>query len=317
MPQDEIFDKQVQAQDKVEDRVKRLDRFGPDFWKDDPAEEASAEDQDTEESDEVEEEEESEDEEESVEESDEEESEDEEEESDEEEEEKPPVKSDPQAERWDKELQAIQQLRATLERQIASAQSSGTISQKDAAKIEKTQSKLAALLESKGKDFDPFEDARGAFSAVDEELQARDAKIAALEQKLVALEGTLSASKASVAEVQFDKQHPELAGRYSELAEKAAIFAEEIVGDDRSEAANNIWKKVASKKMSELIEAEKKAAGETQEVKPSVKKKAVAKKAKPKAKPKATNVVKKPRAIQQETLDPFAARELARKKYGF
>lgn len=285
----------------------------PDFWKDDPEEEAVSEDAEEAEEDDTDvdpDEDESDDEEP---EDGAEEEEEESEEQDGEAEEDQPEKPDPRDALWDKQLQIVQQLSATLERQLKSSEASGSMSAKDAAKAEKAVSKLAELLESR-KDFDPYEDAKSGFMAVEEELQKRDALIEKMAAEVDALKKASRQNEQSLVETRFDKHYPELAGRYGELAKKAAEYAERIVGDDRSETANRLWERLAAERLTEIAEAEKTRA--TAQAEPK-KKSAPVKKAKPKARPKVSGAARKPAASDGESKSYNQRVDALAQKYGF
>lgn len=127
----------------------------------------------------------------------------------------------------DKELQKIQQLRATLERDVAAAQANPTA--ETIKRAEATKSRLDAIIESSD-DVDPYK----AAVTLAQEGKAHEAKLAEL-QKAVDTTAGMSSQQVAVmqsqmARLQFKLDHPSLADRYDELAQAAAAEVDAVIG---------------------------------------------------------------------------------------
>ena len=148
--------------------------------------------------------------------------------SDEPEESPEPVESKPDTSAlMDKELQQIQQLRATLQRQVTAAQANPT--PEAIQKAEATKSRLDAIIESQD-DVDPYK----AAVTLAQEGKAHEAKLADLQKAVESTAGMSSqqvaAMQGQVARLQFKLDHPALSDRYDELAQAAAAEVDAVIG---------------------------------------------------------------------------------------
>ena len=127
----------------------------------------------------------------------------------------------------DKELQKIQQLRATLERDVAAAQANPT--DEAISRVQKTKSRLDAIIESR-ENVDPYE----AAVTLAEEGKAHEAKLAELQKTVDTTAGMSSqqvaAMQSQMARLQFQIDHPSLASRYDEMAQAAAAEVDAVIG---------------------------------------------------------------------------------------
>ena len=196
------------------------------------------------------------------------------------------VDSDPRPDKSDlidKELQRIQQARATYEREIDKLQANPT--EKQADRVEKAKGKLDSILEASVNDIDPYQgvsDVAGEVKAdrdrVERLLQQQDADRKAYEERVARLE-------AQNAQMQFAMDYPDLRGRYNELAGKAHEALVESVGDEVYELPAHTYTKLANREFMRLV---KEASGNVA-ASPEKEKKAISDTSK---KPKAANIIK-------------------------
>lgn len=153
----------------------------------------------------------------------------------------------------DKELQKIQQLRATLERQVAAAQANPTA--ETIGKAEATKSRLDSIIDSQD-DVDPYK----AAVTLAQEGKAHEAKLADL-QKAVDTTAGMSSQKVAemqgqMARLQFKIDHPSLADRYDELAQAAAAEVDGMLGEAASKAPPEVLMRLDGAAFERLIKAE-------------------------------------------------------------
>lgn len=164
----------------------------------------------------------------------------------------------------DKEVQRLQQLRATYEREIADMQKNP--SEKQVARVEKAKTKLDKYLESS--DVDPYQgvtDIAGEVMAdrgrVEQLLQQHEADRRAAEEREIRRE-------AEMAEMRFTVDYPELRGQYRDIVQKAndsivSKYSEQFIAELTSggyiELANREFRKIAKEAASQASPAEPKA----------------------------------------------------------
>ena len=153
----------------------------------------------------------------------------------------------------DKELQKIQQLRATLERDVAAAQANPTA--ETIKKAEATKSRLDAIIESSD-DVDPYK----AAVTLAQEGKAQEAKLAELQSAVESTAGMSSqqvaAMQGQMARLQFKLDHPALSDRYDELAQAAAAEVDRMLGEAASKAPPEVLMRLDAAAFQRLIEAE-------------------------------------------------------------
>ena len=159
-----------------------------------------------------------------------------------------PPQSDPntKADLMDKELQQIQQLRATLAREVGKLQQQGERpTEKQVERVEKAQSKLDKYLNAQ--DVDPYE---GVTDIAEEVLANRSRAEEALqnyEGKIRALEEREAEREAQIARLQFHADYPDLRGQYDALAQKTQDALEQEYGDTLGEMSQHVFVKIANK----------------------------------------------------------------------
>jgi hypothetical protein len=153
-----------------------------------------------------------------------------------------------------KELQKLQQLNATYAKQLAAYQANPT--QEAAAKVEKTKSRLDAIVES-GKDVDPYE----ASVYLAQEAKAHEAALAELQKSVADTSGMSAKQTASLqqqmARIQFKLDHPDLGDRYDELAQAAASEVDEMLGDAVKAAPPEVLARLDYAAFMRRVQAEK------------------------------------------------------------
>ena len=153
----------------------------------------------------------------------------------------------------DKELQKIQQLRATLERDVAAAQANPTA--ETIKKAEATKSRLDAIIESSD-DVDPYK----AAVTLAQEGKAQEAKLAELQSAVESTAGMSSqqvaAMQGQMARLQFKLDHPALSDRYDELAQAAAAEVDRMLGEAASKAPPEVLMRLDGAAFERLIKAE-------------------------------------------------------------
>lgn len=169
-----------------------------------------------------------------------------------------PEADDPPApstsDRMDKELQQIQQLRATLQRQVEAAQKNPT--PETIAKAEATKDRLDAIIESRD-DVDPYK----AAVTLAEEGKANKERLAKLEKSLEDGSGAsaqqMAAMRQQMARLQFQVDHPDLASRYDELAKAASAEVDKMLGDAVRITPPEVLNRLDGAAFARLIQAEK------------------------------------------------------------
>ena len=176
-----------------------------------------------------------------------------------------PSKEDRLSAEWDKRMQKFDQFFATVEKK--QADHAANPSKETAAALEKAVSNLAKFQGRDADSIDPFTDVPELAGEVDKALQERDAKIAELQEQIKAAAGAQGMVQSELAEIRFDRQYPELAGKYGELTAKAREYADSFVGGETGPAADKIWEKLANghleKLRQEALDAAKAAKSES------------------------------------------------------
>jgi len=218
-----------------------------------------------------------------------------------------PVQSDPPkpdtADLMDKELQRVQQLRATLEREVGKLEKNPSEAQAD--RVEKAKSKLDKYLEAS--DVDPYQ----GVTDIASEVQADRGRVERLLQEHEAMKRTMAEQnaqrEAKMARLQFAVDYPGLAGRYQEFQQKAHEAVVEIFGDRAYEMDPRDYGAVANKEFMSLVKSAKDETAVTEE------------KAKPvPKKPRGTHIIKKPSGNSAKPNVEDTAAEMAkiRAKWG-
>lgn len=178
----------------------------------------------------------------------------------------------------DKEVQRLQQLNATLEREVERMKEDK--SDQQVKRVEKAKSKLDKYLNEK--DIDPYEgvadlasEAKSTQESVNELLEANKAIL----QRLAESEAR---HRTEVAQMRFAVDHPSLAGRYTEFAQKAHEAVVELIGDSAYSIEQAAYERLANKEFVRLVGEETKE--------PEV---ADAPARKPVKKPKGSHIIKK------------------------
>lgn len=162
----------------------------------------------------------------------------------------------------DKELQRIQQARATYEREIAALQKNP--SEKQAERVEKARSRLDAILEA-GDNVDPY---RAATDLANEVKIDRD-RFERMNQQFEAYQREMDERQAQLeaqnARLNFALDYPELRGRYTEFVQKAQQSVEEQLGDAIGGLTAEAYVRLANR---ELVRMAKEASGGGDKAKP-------------------------------------------------
>lgn len=177
---------------------------------------------------------------------------------------KPVVEADPEAERpdtaaiMDRELQKVQQLRATLERQVQAAQQNPTA--ENIHKAEKTKSRLDAITEMSSDEIDPYK----AVVDVAQEARLNQQRLAELQESVKASGGAtnqqLVQAHQAIHELQFKVENPDLAGQYQAIQAAAIAEVDKAFGPppaDAPPAVVEMYRKADSLAMQRAIEAER------------------------------------------------------------
>lgn len=152
-----------------------------------------------------------------------------------------PEKPDPRQAEWDKQLQKMQQLTATLERQ----QSAG---QTEAA--QKTRDRIEELLASDDLDYNPSK----GFKTLAEELREYKSTLNEMRQQVAQYEQSQIETQRKAFESEFKANNPELADQYdtltTELRKDAEAYAQQgITGKALDEVLAARWElKIAQAK---------------------------------------------------------------------
>lgn len=149
----------------------------------------------------------------------------------------------------DKELQRVQQLRATLEREVEKLAKTPTEAQ--ANRVEKAKSKLDKYLGET--DVDPYSAPRD----IAEEVMADRDRVERLLQENEAYRREVHERQAQLeaqnARLQFAVDYPELKGRYTEFAEKAHQALVDEIGDEVYELRPQVYTRLAGKEFMRLV----------------------------------------------------------------
>lgn len=148
----------------------------------------------------------------------------------------------------DKEVQKLQQLRATYEREISKLQQAPT--ERQVERVEKAKTKLDKYLEST--DVDPYqgvtdiaEEVMADRGRVEQIIQQFEAERRAAEEREIRRESEM-------AQMRFNMDFPELKGQYNNLAQKANESLMEQLGDDLSELPPQAYIKLANREFMRL-----------------------------------------------------------------
>lgn len=157
--------------------------------------------------------------------------------------------SDPKQDLIDKEVQRLQQLRATYEREIDKLQKNP--SEKQVERVEKAKSKLEKFLGEA--DVDPYSAPR----EIAEEVLADRGRVEQLLQQFEAQQRAAAErearQQAEMARLRFEVDHPELKGRYIEFANKVSESMLEEYGEDLRDMPENVYVKLANREFNRLI----------------------------------------------------------------
>ena len=215
--------------------------------------------------------------------------------------------SDPQkpdtAELMDKELQRVQQLRATLEREVDKLSKNPT--EKQAERVEKAKSKLDKYIES-SVDVDPYQ----AATDIANEVQADRGRVERLLQEHEAMKRTMADQEAKreqkIARLQFAVDFPGLSGRYQEFQQKAHEAVVELFGDRAYEMDSRDYGAVANREFMSLVQKAQDESAVEEKPKSSAKK------------PRGTHIIKKPSGNSGKPggMDPDAEMAKIRGKWG-
>lgn len=193
--------------------------------------------------------------------------------------------SDPQAEHkdlMDKEVQKLQQLRATYEREIAALQQAPT--ERQVERVEKAKTKLDKYLEST--DVDPYQ----GVADIAEEVMADRGKVEQLLQQFEAqaraAEERAIRQEAELAQMRFTVDYPELRGQYSAIQQKAHDSLAEKLGTTINTIDAESYVALVNAEFIDIAKREAEAAAAPAPPAPKPEIKDTAKK------PKATNLVK-------------------------
>ncbi len=181
----------------------------------------------------------------------------------------------------DKEMQRLQQLRATYEREISKLSEAPT--ERQVERVEKAKNKLDKYLETQ--DVDPYQ----GVSDIAEEVMADRGRV---EQLLQQFEATRRESEereirhqAELAEMRFTMDFPELKGQYSQIAQKANEALYEQLGDTAEQLNPEAYMKLVNR---EFVRIAKDAAEAAKPEQPEKVKNQIKDSAK---KPKAANII--------------------------
>ena len=190
--------------------------------------------------------------------------------------------SDPKhAELIDKEVQKLQQLRATYEREIKKLGEAPT--ERQVERVEKAKTKLDKYLEAQ--DVDPYQ----GVTDIAEEVMADRGRVEQLLQQYEAdrraAEEREIRHQAEMAEMRFAMDYPELRGQYQSIATKAHEALLDSLGDTANELNHEAYVKLVNR---EFVRLAKDAAEASKPAQPEAKKPPITDSAK---KPKAAKIV--------------------------
>ena len=155
----------------------------------------------------------------------------------------------------DKEVQRLQQLRATYEREIAKLGEAPT--ERQVERVEKAKTKLDKYLDSS--DVDPYQ----GVTDIAGEVQADRSKV---EQLLQQFEADRMASEereirreAEMAEMRFGMDYPELKGQYRQIAQKANEALLDQIGDDVADLPPQTYVKLVNREFLRIANESAKA----------------------------------------------------------
>lgn len=148
----------------------------------------------------------------------------------------------------DKEVQKLQQLRATYEREIGKLQNAPT--ERQVERVEKAKTKLDKYLEAT--DVDPYqgvtdiaEEVMADRGRVEQVLQQFEAERRAAEEREIRRESEM-------AQMRFNMDFPELKGQYNDIAQKVNDSLMEQLGDDLAELPPQAYVKLANREFMRL-----------------------------------------------------------------
>jgi len=202
--------------------------------------------------------------------------------------------SDPKPEHsdlMDKEVQKLQQLRATYEREIAKLSQAPT--ERQVERVEKAKTKLDKYLETQ--DVDPYQ----GVSDIAQEVMADRGRVEQLLQQYEAdrreSEEREIRHQAELAEMRFTMDYPELKGQYSVIAQKANEALLDQLGDTVNELNPEAYVKLANR---EFVRIAKEAAEAAKPAQPEAEKPSIEDTAK---KPKAAKIIPKNNGTKADT----------------
>jgi hypothetical protein len=188
----------------------------------------------------------------------------------------------------DKEVQKLQQLRATYEREISKLGEAPT--ERQVERVEKAKTKLDKYLESS--DVDPYQGVTDIASEVmadrgrvEQLLQQFDADRRASEEREIRRE-------AEIAEMRFAMDYPELKGQYGQLAQKANEALLDQLGTEVNELSPQAYVKLVNH---QFVRLAKEAASQAKPKEPKASIKDTAKK------PKAAKIINTKNGTKADT----------------
>ncbi|MDB4261458.1 hypothetical protein N9878_01185 [bacterium] len=154
--------------------------------------------------------------------------------------------SDPKPDRSDlidKEVQRLQQLRATYEREISKLGEAPT--ERQVERVEKAKTKLDKYLESA--DVDPYQGVADIASEVMADRGKVEQLLQQFEAERHAAEEREIRHEAEMAEMRFTMDYPDLKGQYRQIAQKANEALYEQIGDDVADLTPQAYVKLVNR----------------------------------------------------------------------